>query len=65
MCDTRNDTIAPGMTFWARDKITDKIADQTGHCICSSVVPWAVYATDSMGCERVFLRHKFRFERLL
>ena len=53
------------MTFWAVDKNNNKIADQTGHCICTFEVPWAVHAVDSMGCERVFLRHIFRFEEVL
>ena len=65
MCNTRNDIIESGMTFWAIDKATGRIMDWTGHCICTSVVPWAVCATDSVGCERIFLRHKFWFEKIL
>jgi hypothetical protein len=65
MCNTRNDIISPGTTFWAYDKFTGKCADQSGHCICTYEVPWAIHAVDSCGCERVFLRHLFRFEELL
>ena len=65
MCETRNDDIKSMETFWAYDKSTGKRADQTGHCICIGVQPWAIYAIDAAGCERVFPRHKFRFEKVL
>lgn len=52
-------------TFWAIDTLTGKRADQTGPCVCTSTQPWAVYAIDTLCCERVFLRHKFRFEKVL
>lgn len=65
MCETRNsiDIIKEGDTFWAYDKYTNKKADQTGPCMCLDVHPWAIYAVDIVGNERVFLRHKFNFER--
>lgn len=65
MCKTRNDDIKQGDTFWAYTKEHNKRADQTGHCICTYVQPWAVYAADAENCERIFLRHKFRFEKVL
>ena len=62
MGKTRNDNIIAKAVFWAFDKATGKRADQTGICICIEEKPWAVYAVDAYGCDRVFLRHKFRFE---
>lgn len=65
MCETRNDDIRPGDTFWAYTKVGNMRADQTGHCICDDVESWAVYATDAENLPRVFLRHIFRFEKVL
>lgn len=71
MCETRegltprNDTIIAKDTFWAYTKEHNIRADQTGHCICTWTMPWTIYAIDVVGNERVFLRHKFRFEKVL
>lgn len=62
MCNSRNDNIEHRDTFWAFDKHTGKCADQTGYCVCLGIRPWAIYAIDLLGCERVFSRHLFRFE---
>lgn len=66
MCDTRNDIVSviPGVAFWAFDKQTNKRADWTGYCICNVVQPWAIFAVDIVGCERIFLNRRFRFEVL-
>jgi len=57
--------VRSGDTFWAIDKETGKLCDRTGHCICTGVRGWAVWATDAEGNERVFLKHRFRFEVIL
>jgi len=69
MCNTRKDIddkarIIPGIAFWAFDKNTGKRADQTGYAICNEVKPWVIIATDMVGCPRIFLKRKFRFEVL-
>lgn len=65
MCNARNDIIEVDDTFWAIDKHTDKIANRTGHCLCVYTEQWAVYAIDGLGNERIFHRHKFRFEQII
>ena len=62
MLDSICNAIKSMFLFWAFDKHTGKRADQTGQCICLATQPWAIYALDAVGCERVFSRHLFRFE---
>ena len=67
MCNTGTDDLNRldnGIAFWAFDKYTGKRMDWTGYCICTELVPWAVYAVDLVGCEREFLFRRFRFEVL-
>lgn len=66
MCNTRNDLniIEPGIAFWAFDKSNNKRADWTGYCITDEVKPWVILAHDIVGCPRIFLNRRFRFEVL-
>ena len=66
MCDARDDKniIIPGISFWAFDKVTERRMDWTGFAICTELKPWAILATDIVGCEREFLTRRFRFEVL-
>ena len=66
MCPARNDIsdIIPGIAFWAFDVFHDRRMDWTGYCICNEIKPWAIYATDIVGCKREFLTRRFRFEVL-
>ena len=56
--------IERGVAFWAYDKSNNKCADWTGYCICVAIVPWAIHAVDIVGCDRIFLNRRFRFEVL-